>query len=57
MYNITHDTCISYPNTKLYMIHLTGTKLVFVLPSNTHYTNMFSYAIYVAHTGYILSDE
>ena len=41
MYNRTHDTCISYPNTKLYMIHLTGTKRVFVLPSNTRYTDMF----------------
>lgn len=41
MYNRTHDTCIGYPNTKLYMIHHTGTKLVFVLPSNTQYTNMF----------------
>lgn len=27
------------------MVHHTGTKLVFVLPSNTHYTN----AVYIAH--------
>lgn len=52
MYNRTH-TCISYPNTKLYMSHLTGTKHVFVLQSNTHYTDMFHI---LAHSGYIFSD-